>query len=539
MASSPLLVQHTPQKQRVHPALLELEDLCLRSGRHLIVREWVTGYYLRWIRATRQAQKIHNLLTLNHLPKEQTRPFALVRHGADTFKSLASDKPEWSEEAVHYAKTYLTYAQDIHESRMPIYPYAELCAHPYEFTEKLCRDLDIPFDKTAVSRFSHIITACGDTAHRGRYAHSRTIHPSMRRVLPDLAQENLFRNNPDFQRADRLLGLTPDSPLSTSTHAKMQKTKKHDKKIPLPALVPYKVLSPPLWRYQDIIGADDLNIPLSERTPIPDSATHYLATIPSNCVIVVLYARYLDRGVIHTLQALDDAPADFPPRAFIIMTRKKRIFLSLPKHLRSRTYIHRLQEDTGEMPDSNLETLSLMRELVWHNKHHTLFLCSKHIIITARHMLPRLLALCPPQDTATALSYGPSGIDTNPLIIHNKKHKTTHLGSLSAYGYKGAPFADRRILFDPEVNNDKPLTPHLQMDFVQRYPELTRRPFVGWTKIYDEGKLLLLFADHNSYWLAATGAQKRYGTLTKRYCQAADGKIQSWRRSIKKRYPFS
>ena len=244
----------------------------------------------------------------------------------------------------------------------------------------------------------------------------------------------------------------------------------------------------------------------------------HLAALPPNSVVVVLYARHFDDGVIDTLRALDDAPRNFPPRAFIIMTHKKPALFMLTSPLRLRTYIHTLNEDSFEMPDSSLETLSLMRELAAHNKHHTLFLCSKHIIITARHVLPRLLELCPPHDTATALSYGSSGIDTHPLFIHNKKQRETRVGSLSARGAKGTPFADRRILFDPEVNNDKPLKPQLQMDFIKHYYDLIRHPFINWTKVYDnKNTLLLLFADHNSNWLAKEYEQKFYGVLTKAY----------------------
>ena len=399
---------------------------------------------------------------------------------------------------------------------MPVYDYAELCVHPYEFMAKFCSDQDIPFDKTALSRFAHIITACGDTGYRGRYADDTTIRPLKRRVLPDIAQENLYRNNADFRRADSLLGLESDSPLEPDAHKKQPAPVHVHDDSPLPELPPFeKITATPLWRYDDIIDSQRIHAP-----PLSARLKRHLATLPLNCVIVVLYARYLDRSVFDTLQALDDAPADFPPRAFIIMTRKKKIFLSLPKQLRSRTYIHALKEDTGEMPDCNLETLSLMRALTAHNKHHTLFLCSKHIIITARNILPRLLALCPFHDTATALSYGSTGIDTHPLIIHSKKNTTSHLGYLPARGAKGTPFADRRILFDPKATHNKPhspLKPQLQMDFVKHYPELIRRPFINWTKIYDSNGMLLLFADHNSVWLAATHTQKIYGILTKIY----------------------
>ena len=501
------------------PAILELADVCQRNGRHLIVREWTAGCYYWQEDAFLPKDNIpppYGLWTLNHLPnKEQTRPFALVRHGADTFKSLHPNDHDWSDETAQYAKAYLAYAQDVHESRMPVYDYAELCAHPYEFITKLCSDFDIPFDKTALSRFAHIITACGDTGYRGRHADSTTIRPLKRRILPDITQENLYRNNADFRRADSLLGLQPDTPIEPDAHTTTKKPVTIHDNSPLPELLPCEdINATPLWRFDDITDSQRIQAP-------PPSAPlkRHLAELPPNCAVVVLYARHFDNGVIDTLKALDDAPADFPPRAFIVMTHKKRIFLSLPKHLRSRTYIHALKEDTGEMPDSSLKTLSLMRALVAHNKHHTLFLCSKHIIITARHVLPRLLGLCPPHDTATALSYGHTGIDTHPLFIHRgQEHSTSRIGHLSARGARGTPFADRRILFDPKASNNQPLMPQRQMDFVQRYPDFIRRPFINWTKVYDsKGALLVLFADHNSVWLATAHAQKHYGTLTKQF----------------------
>ena len=509
------------------PAILELEDVCQRSGRHLIIREWCVGCYPPHTKifSEHNISPPYGLFALKHLPRKQTRPFAFVRHGADTCKSSFPNNHHWNNKTAQYAKTYLAYAQDVHESRMPIYDYAELCAQPHAFVEKLCSEQGIPFDKTALSRFAHIITACGDMFYQGRYANSTTIHPLKRRVLPDITQENLYRNDPSFRTADSLLGLEPDSPLDKGTHAATRKQFKKHRSTSLSAFVTCKpITSPIMWRYDDIIGSQRIQAP-----PLSARLNRHLATIPPDCVVVVLYARYLDRSVFDTLKALDDAPADFPPRAFIIMTRKKRAFLTIPSPLRARTHVHTLKKDTGEMPDSNIETLSLMRELAAHNKHHALFLCSKHMIITARNILPRLLALCPFHDTATALSYGHTdtggGIDTHPLIIHSKKNTTSHLGYLHARGAKGTPFADRRILFDPKATNNKPhspLRPQLQMDFVKHYYDLIRLPFINWTKVYDsKGALLLLFADHNSVRLATTRTQKIYGMLTKIYRQNA------------------
>ncbi|MBC6443977.1 MAG: hypothetical protein GDA50_00885 [Alphaproteobacteria bacterium GM202ARS2] len=207
------------------------------------------------------------------------------------------------------------------------------------------------------------------------------------------------------------------------------------------------------------------------------------------------------------------------------MTHRERGFFEIPPSLRPRVFIHRLKKGAGEMPDSTLDTLGLLRHLNQHVPYYTLFLCSKHIVITARHVLARLLALCDPHDTATACSYGPKGIDSHPLMIHAHTNKT-HVGCLSAIGYKGAPFADRRRLFDPKANKRhalSPLRPHQQIDFVATYPDLIRRPFIDWTKVYDtNGQLLLLFADHNSTWLATEKMQKGYGTLTKRFCSSTN-----------------
>ncbi|MBC6445270.1 MAG: hypothetical protein GDA50_07590, partial [Alphaproteobacteria bacterium GM202ARS2] len=247
--------------------------------------------------------------------------------------------------------------------------------------------------------------------------------------------------------------------------------------------------------------------------------------------------------VVQTLQALDDAPSDFPPRAFIVMTHRERGFFETPPSLRPRVFIHRLKKGAGEMPDSTLETLRLLRHLHQHTPYHTLFLCSKHIVITARHVLPRLLALCQPDDTLTAFSYGSQGIDTHPLILHGKtRDNPPSIGFLPARGAKGTPFADRRILFDPDAVNDQPLKTQLQMDFVRSYPDLIRRPFIDWTKVYDtNGQLLLLFADHNSTWLAYGIAQADYGILTMLYRQQASSvaPIVMWLRKIQQRYLYN
>ncbi|MBC6443980.1 MAG: hypothetical protein GDA50_00900, partial [Alphaproteobacteria bacterium GM202ARS2] len=304
-------------------AILELADICQRSGRHLIIREWCTGCYFWYQDAFLPGHNIplpHKLFTLNHLPQDRTRPFALVRHGADSWKSLTPNDSQWCDETARYAQSYLAYAQDLHKSQMPIYHYAELCRRPYPFVQKLCHDLAIPFDKRGVARFHHIITACGDTGYRGRYAKSTTIRPLVRRVLRRLKQENLFRSNADFREADRLLGLVPDKPLNTLTHALKTKAKKHTKKDLAP-LLPSQELNKttPLWSHRDIISPSPNPAPLLSK-----STLRHVATIPPGHVVVVLYASTLDSGVVQTLQALDDAPSDFPPRAFIVMTHRER-----------------------------------------------------------------------------------------------------------------------------------------------------------------------------------------------------------------------
>ncbi|MBC6443976.1 MAG: hypothetical protein GDA50_00880 [Alphaproteobacteria bacterium GM202ARS2] len=306
-------------------ALLELADICERSGRHLIVREWCAGHYLGWNHRSRHPRRNYNLFAFRKLPQEKTRAFALVRHGADTFKSLESQQLRWDDWSADYATRYLAYARDIHKAHqkglMPLYDYAELCAQPDAFVEKLCSDMALPFDKTALSRFSYIITACGDVAHRGRHADSTTIRPLVRRVFPSLKHENLYRTNSDLQEADRLLDLLPDKPLNRFTHALKKKAKKYPQRNPLPPLFPCQELSEttPLWCHSDIMSPAGLASP-----SLPVATLRHVATIPPGCVVVVLYARLLDSGVVQTLQALDDAPSDFPPRAFIVMTHRER-----------------------------------------------------------------------------------------------------------------------------------------------------------------------------------------------------------------------
>ena len=135
------------------PSILELEEICQKTGRHLIIREWTTGSYL-WQDESfpPHIKPPYSLYTFRHLPREQTQAFTLTRNALDVCKSYLltiatslntsfspEDEQQFNNEYSYFKSHYCDYARDMGHSGIPFYRYEDLLEAPESFLRQLCQ----------------------------------------------------------------------------------------------------------------------------------------------------------------------------------------------------------------------------------------------------------------------------------------------------------------------------------------------------------------------------------------------------------------
>ena len=508
------------------PSILELEEVCQKSGRHLVIREWTFGCYL-WQEESfpPHIKPPYGLYTFRHLPREKIQPFALTRNALDVCKSylltiVSSFKPENEQQfnkaysSSSFTHHYLDYACDIAQAGIPFYRYEDLLEAPETFLRQLCQDMNIPFDRSACTRFADVILACGDIGiHvQGRYARKKTIQPQRKHLFP-YQQENSLRQDAKLIEANRLLGYQTEAPL-TPTHRKRQnKTYDASRSSFPPLCLFYEHQEQRLWGYPSLFAKDAHTIP--PRPPVlTASVTSQLQKDQNHSDIdIIFHARHIDEGCLTTLKYLTDI--DIPYRIIIITAKKPP--MSLKERLPHHSIVLALGNNITEFPTTCLAPLHIMRMLMAQNTDKALFLCSKHMVILSPRPLQQLLAYSGTH-TITACSYGPNGIDPYPILIRpsGDQHDIT---ILMTRGADDTPFTNRQILFNDNdtqaENHHQPFNPRIAMDFVHNYPQLIQRPFINWKKTYaDDETVLFVSADEYIKTIAHPITQRTYGMLT-------------------------
>ena len=501
------------------PSILELEEVCQKSGRHLIIREWTAGCY-HWQKKSfpPHIKPPYSLYTFRHLPCEKTQAFALIRNALDVCKSLLltlvdSFKPEnellLNNEYLHFKSHYLDYARDMGQSGIPFYRYEDLLEAPEAFLRQLCQDMNIPFDRSACTRFADVILACGDIGIgvQGRYARKKTIQPQRQQLFP-YRQENSLRQDAQLIEANRLLGYQTQAPLTPTQHKRQNKTYDSSRSPLLPLCLFHEHQEQRLWDYPSLFAKDTHT---TAHPALTASVTNQLQKDESHSAIdIIFHARHFDEGCLTTLTYLADL--DIPYRIIIITARKPSDLLraKLPHH----SLVFALGNGITEFPTTCSAPLQIMRMLMATNKNKALFLCSKHMVILTPKPLHQLLA-CSGNHAITACSYGQDGIDPHPLLIRPSGDQND-IKVLTTRGAEDTPFANRQIFFnDKTLNQQRPFDPRIAMDFVHHYPQLIQRPFINWKKTYtNDNTALFVSADENIKDIAHKATQQTYGALT-------------------------
>ena len=255
------------------PSILELEEVCQKSGRHLVIREWTRDCYLNpQGELPSHIKPPYGLYTFRHLPRKKTQPFALIRNALDVCKSyfltlistvVPNEEQKFIQQYYHHKHPYLNYARDLAQESIPLYRYEDLLEAPETFLRQLCQDMNIPFDRSACTRFADVILACGDIGIgiNGRYASKKTIQPQKKHLFP-YRQENSLRQDAELIEANRLLGYQTEAPLTEIQHKSQNKTYDTSRSSFPPLCLFYHHQEQRLWHYPSLFAKDTDTPPL-------------------------------------------------------------------------------------------------------------------------------------------------------------------------------------------------------------------------------------------------------------------------------------
>lgn len=187
--------------------LLELEGICDRSNRYLIVREWCYANFNRHGSLPPYTPP-QNLWTLEQLHEKgiETKAFALVRDARDMWASMNYPEPN------RFFASYRRFAEALSSAKdVPIFKYENFTADPETGLKSICDYLEIPFTQDWKD-FPYFLDVSGDSAdNKGFYPppnKGRDLNPVRKARRCTLSPYRRFQivKNPDFFEANHLLG---------------------------------------------------------------------------------------------------------------------------------------------------------------------------------------------------------------------------------------------------------------------------------------------------------------------------------------------
>lgn len=195
-------------------ALQELDEICIKQGRHLIVREW--SYINFNTHATLPGHRPSNLFVTYEGLKERGIPlksFALLRDPADVW--ISRRMPSTDVFFGRYNK-YLEELDAIGEKNL--FTFEAFTRDPDAVLQSICEAIDLPFSN-AWKNQAQFIDACGDTAlNKPQRAKKEKITPLPRKEISfydrvRLSQSDLYRT------ACEKSNYTPIDPVSADSVA--------------------------------------------------------------------------------------------------------------------------------------------------------------------------------------------------------------------------------------------------------------------------------------------------------------------------------
>lgn len=158
--------------------ILELEEICEKSGRHLIIRDWTYVNFMPNEKNNREPPG--RFLILEALEGRcKTIPFAFVRDSIDAWTSSGYPKAD------DYFVPYLRYVRALREKGMPVYKYEDFCRDPSMVIRDICEYSGLEFSDSYMN-YASFTNVNGDVqlADPSRGVRQRKIKMLSRRQIP-------------------------------------------------------------------------------------------------------------------------------------------------------------------------------------------------------------------------------------------------------------------------------------------------------------------------------------------------------------------
>jgi len=193
--------------------ILELDKICQRHGKHLIVRDW--SFVDFFPHDANGFNPPNRFLTLDALRGRcDLHPFGFVRDAIDVWISRGTPDPE------EFFLYYKCYVDALRSLDVPIFKYEEFCRDPRKVIQCICECVRLEYSES-FWQYASFKKVNGDVQVKGgsRGMNQGNIAPLPRRLL-DKDKIRVINSSEDMKEANRLL----DYPQSYSTdHHKFEK----------------------------------------------------------------------------------------------------------------------------------------------------------------------------------------------------------------------------------------------------------------------------------------------------------------------------
>jgi hypothetical protein len=178
-------------------AVLELNDVCLKNNKHLIIRDWT---FLDFTPCEQNKfEPTYRLSGLEIIKNDiDIIPFCFVRDAIDVWIS------RWMPPS--FFINYKLYIENIVNSGIPIFKYEDFCINPEISLKKICSTININYSSNYKNYTNyHKVTGDNTNPKISRGAKNKFIQPFQRKRIPvELIRK--LNANIDMIESNRLLG---------------------------------------------------------------------------------------------------------------------------------------------------------------------------------------------------------------------------------------------------------------------------------------------------------------------------------------------
>lgn len=155
--------------------LLELEEICTNSHKHLVVRDW--SFINFYPTAQNHWKPINTFLTLEALEdKVDLISFTFVRDSIDVWISFGMP------DCTTFFESYLKYVNKIVDRKIPIFKYEDFCKNPEKIVQEICKISSLEYNHFQ-DKYYTFDKVNGDIQIISRGRTQNSIRPLLRKII--------------------------------------------------------------------------------------------------------------------------------------------------------------------------------------------------------------------------------------------------------------------------------------------------------------------------------------------------------------------